>query len=121
MKIVICSSMRNKNLIHELLQAYESSEIEVFFPNLNFDLKKEDFKSQTMVKLQNDHFNKMKSADIIYVLNPDKYIGQMVSIEIGYAKALGKRIIFTTRTGNLELDVLADDFLSIAELLLLKL
>ena len=34
----------------------------------------------------------IKNADITYVINPDGYVGKSVSVDIGYAMALGREI-----------------------------
>jgi len=34
----------------------------------------------------------IKNANITYVINPDGYIGKSVSVDIGYALALGKKV-----------------------------
>ena len=117
MEITICSSMKNKEEIGELIEVCQDNDITIHFPNLDFKIPESGFKKESMLKLKNDHFMKIQSSDSIYVLTPDKYIGRSVSIEIGYAKALGKKVIFSRRTEQLELDVLADNFLDIEGLL----
>jgi len=103
--------MRNKSLIRELKESLHQSRHSLFFPNLDFEIPPGGLTESTMKKLQRDHFSAIQKADLVYVLNPDGYIGRMVGIETGYAKALGKRLIFMSKTGHLELDVLADAFL----------
>jgi hypothetical protein len=40
------------------------------------------------------HFDKIKLADVVYVINEDGYIGESTQNEIEYAKELDKRIIY---------------------------
>lgn len=42
------------------------------------------------------HFKKIELSDAIYVLDIDGYIGEQVTKEIEYAKALGKEIIYNS-------------------------
>ena len=109
--------MRNKAGLKELLLFLGHHNISARFPNLDNEIPQQDMTEKTMQKLQNDHFRAIRDSEIIYIYNPDGYIGRMVGIEIGYAKALGKTIIFSSRTGQIELDVLADNILEKEDLL----
>lgn len=109
MQLTICSSMKNKHLIKQLLTSPNPHNYEFVFPNLDFEPNGELTERQ-MRRLQADHFDAIRNADGIYVLNPDGYVGCMVTAEIGYAKALNKTIYFAAKTGEIELDVLADEF-----------
>lgn len=113
MKVTICSSMKNKHIIKQLLE--ESTIHDFLFPNLDFEPNGE-LSDSDMKHLQKDHFQAIQKADAIYVLNPDSYIGRMVTAEIGYAKALNKAIYFTCKSGAIELDVMADDFIAVEKL-----
>ena len=42
------------------------------------------------------HFNRIELSDAILVVNVDNYIGNSTSLEIDYAKKLGKEIIYYT-------------------------
>ncbi|MFA6314847.1 MAG: hypothetical protein WC648_00540 [Candidatus Paceibacterota bacterium] len=42
--------------------------------------------------LTHDHFNKIKKGDVIFIFNKDGYSGNSVTLELGYATALGKII-----------------------------
>ena len=57
-------------------------------------------------KLQKDHFRAIESSDAIYVINPDGYIGTMVTAEIGYALGKNKPVFYSEETGRTELDAL---------------
>jgi nucleoside 2-deoxyribosyltransferase len=66
-------------------------------------------------RLFNEHFEKIKNADALLVVNPGGYIGSSVKIEIGYAKALGKKIIFLDKANEPEIQALADEIKPLEE------
>ena len=117
MRITICSSIKNAFQMRELMSIFMQNQIDALFPDLDFKIPDSGMTLEVRKELQNNHFSKISSSEIVYVLTPDKHIGRMVSIEIGYAKALGKRIIFSQKTDNLDLDIFADDFLDVNNLL----
>ena len=117
MRITICSSIKNASQMRELMSIFMQNQIDALFPDLDFKIPDSGMTLEVRKKLQNNHFSKIRSSEIVYVLTPDKHIGRMVSIEIGYAKALGKRIIFSQKTDKLDLDMFADDFLDVNDLL----
>lgn len=48
--------------------------------------------AETKRKLDELHFKKIEMADIVYVINPNGYIGASTKREIEYAQSLGKVI-----------------------------
>ena len=111
MKITVCSSMRNIREIRELKAFLREKGLDVHFPDMDAVVPETGMSEELMIRLQRDHFASIESSDLVYVLTTDKYVGRMVSIEIGFARALGKTLIYSGRTGQVELDVLADGFL----------
>jgi hypothetical protein len=55
------------------------------------DIKGHDKKFVSM-GLTHDHFQKIRKSDAVFIFNKDGYSGYSVSMEIGFAVALGKRI-----------------------------
>lgn len=51
---------------------------------------------EQLVRVKKAHFKRIELSDIILVLNVDNYIGNSTSLEIDYAKKLGKEIIYYT-------------------------
>lgn len=47
---------------------------------------------ETKRKLDELHLRKIDMADIVYVINPNGYIGESTKREIEYAESLGKQI-----------------------------
>jgi hypothetical protein len=80
------------------------------------DLPKEMETAEMTPKLVFDHFDKIRESEIILVVNPTGYFGNSVKIEIGFAKGLGKKVVFMERTNQPELDCLADEFVAIEQL-----
>ena len=51
---------------------------------------------EQLIKLKETHFKRIEFYDTILVVNVNNYIGDSTNLEIGYAKKLGKEIIYYT-------------------------
>ena len=51
---------------------------------------------EQLQKLKEAHFKRIELSDAILVINVNNYIGNSTSLEIQYAKELGKEIIYYT-------------------------
>ncbi len=51
---------------------------------------------EQLKKLKEEHFKRIELSDAILVINVNNYIGNSTSLEIQYAKELGKEIIYYT-------------------------
>ena len=51
---------------------------------------------EQLVSVKKAHFKRIELSDAILVVNVDNYIGNSTSLEIDYAKKLGKEIIYYT-------------------------
>lgn len=111
--------MKNVTQMRDLMSIFMQNNIDTLFPDLDFKVPDSGMTLETRKELQNNHFSKIRLSDVVYVLTPDKHIGRMVTIEIGYAKALGKKIIFSQKTDNMDLDMFADNFLNVKDLMCL--
>lgn len=105
--------------MRELKSIFVENNIDAFFPDLDFKVPDLGMTLETRKELQNNHFSKISLSDVVYILTPDKHIGRMVTVEIGYAKALGKKTIFSQKPDNMDLDMFADNFLNVKELVCL--
>jgi len=119
--ICICSSIQNLDLIKKTTQDLEHIGMRGLFPNIEFQPSGAKLSSTEMKKLQQDHFKAIDSSDAIYVINPDGYIGTMVTAEIGYAYGQGRPIFFSEESGSLELDALSSGVISLDHMEELKL
>ena len=49
-----------------------------------------------LIKLKEEHFKRIELSDAILVVNVNNYIGNSTTLEIEYAKELGKEIMYFT-------------------------
>lgn len=96
--VVLCSSRRFAKEAKEFMSEVAKAGVETFIPPLQ-TWTEEEWKSLSkgekqaaITKLTFDHFEKIDSADVIFVYNSGGYAGVSVSIELGYAQAKGKPI-----------------------------
>lgn len=79
-KVYLCGSLRFRSDIEELLRR----------------LRKEGIEAQASLKLDKRGIvaclEGVDEADVVYVVNPNGYIGKSVSVDIGYAYARGRPI-----------------------------
>lgn len=113
--VVVCASKRYAEEVKQFCEELISHGIVVFEPNIyaatdeaetfgNERITKAVFKGFTL-----EHFDWIRKADICFVYNKDGYTGPSVTLEIGYATALGKPIYaLSTKTGGPCRDCLID-------------
>ena len=80
MRLYVCGSFRFMQQINELEQKLEKENIDLEIPN---------------IKQNHGILNcleKIDDADVVYVVNPDGYVGKSVCVDMGYAYAKGKPI-----------------------------
>ena len=106
--ICLSSSLKFKGAIRETLRRFGEMGITALFPNLDSGLDKDKLDMETMKRLCQDHFQAIDESDELYVIDPDGYIGTLVTVEIGYALGKGKPVYFSETTNTLDLDSLAD-------------
>lgn len=58
------------------------------------------------LELERHHLDSIDKSDALIVCDPDGYVGASALIEIGYAQALGKRIIFIEKPEEFMLNIL---------------
>lgn len=95
--VVICGSRRYTKEIRDLAVKLRQAGATVYEPYLHNNQKgwsslTEEYKRFVALGLTHDHLYKIRMADVIYVLNKDKYSGVSTTMEIGMALALGKPI-----------------------------
>ena len=106
--ICLSSSLRFKNAIRETMRRLGEIGITALFPNLDSGLDKEKLDMKTMKRLCQDHFQAIDDSDALYVIDPDGYIGTLVTVEIGYALGKGKPVFCSEATNAIDLDSLAE-------------
>jgi len=60
----------------------------------------------TPLQLERYHLNSIEKSDALIVCDPNGYVGASALMEIGYAHALGKRIIFTEQPEEFMLNII---------------
>ena len=98
--IVVSGSFRKHLLgIQETIRRFESLDIKVLSPKHARPLNPDDafvFLETDDVhdpgELERRHLEAIRSADALYIFNPDGYIGLSVAMELGWTLALGKRV-----------------------------
>ncbi len=119
-RVTISSSLKFKEVIRDAASKFEKCGIKASFPNLDSGVKKEDVDLEFMKKLERDHFKAINESEALYVICPNGYVGTLVSVEIGYAVAQGKPIIYSERPEDLGLQALASSYVALEELNKLK-
>lgn len=119
-RVTVSSSLKFKELIKQAISDLEKVGVTGLFPNLDSKVAKEDVDLEFMKKLEAEHFEAIDSSEILYVICPAGYVGILVSAEIGYATAKGKKIIFSETPEDLGLQALATDYISVDKVQTLK-
>lgn len=113
--VVICGSKKYKDEIKVFCEKLISLGAVVFEPNFQEPLSEDvfihsDYVTSTIFRgLTLEHFDWIRKADVCFVYNKDNYAGVSVSMEMGYACALGKPIFaLSKKTGDPCRDALID-------------
>ncbi len=126
--VCVCGSKRFREEISIFCDKLENSGVVVFRPNINEPLYENQsvgsphttrmiFKGLTL-----EHFDMIRKADVCFVYNKDSYVGISVTLEIGFANALGKIIYSLEKsTDDPCRDSIIDDVIFSAEDLVKKL
>ena len=119
-KATVSSSLKYKELIRTALSELEKVGIAALFPNLDRGRAKKDVNLEFMKQLEKEHFEAIDDSEALYVISPQGCVGTLVSVEIGYARAQGKPIIFSEKPEDLGLQALATRYLPLKEVKKLK-
>lgn len=114
--ICLSSSLRFKQRIRETIRRFREIGITALFPNLDSGIDKDKLDMETMKGLCQDHFQAIDDSDALYVIDPEGYIGTLVTVEIGYSLGKGKPVYFSETTNTLDLDSLPEDVIPLDSL-----
>lgn len=96
MKIItLCGSLKFQKemmIVAEKMALEGNCILTLVYPTLE-NLKRSE---EQLQKLKEEHFKRIELSDAILVINVNNYIGNSTSLEIQYAKELGKEIIYYT-------------------------
>ena len=95
--VVICGSKKFRPEIIKFAKELELAGVVVYAPFLHegkdeWDTLSQEYKKYVALGLTHDHFYKISRADVVFIYNKGGYSGNSVTLEIGYAVALGKPI-----------------------------
>lgn len=126
--VCVCGSKRFREEIGGFCDGLEKNGVVVFRPNINEPIyEDQSIGSPHMTKmvfkgLTLEHFDMIRKADVCFVYNKDSYAGTSVTLEMGFANALGKIIYSLEKcTGDPCRDSIVDEVVSSVEDLLKKL
>ncbi|HZP55581.1 MAG TPA: hypothetical protein VFB03_02325 [Candidatus Saccharimonadales bacterium] len=113
--VVVCSSKRYLKNVAKFCADLEKLGVVVFEPNFKQPLPENTKFSSPVIKdivfkgLTLEHFDWIRKAEACFVFNKENYVGVSVSLEMGFANALGKPIYALSReTGDPCRDSLID-------------
>lgn len=97
--VTICASNRFAKEAEGFIKKLRKLGVTVYAPHFYTsnhgpleNVKSEHDRKFIAMGLTHDHFNKIRKADSVFVYNKGGYVGNSVTLEIGYAAALGKPI-----------------------------
>ena len=113
--VVVCGSKRYNKEIKKFCQQLQAQGVLVFEPSISRPISEDSkihsgyvtsviFKGLTL-----EHFDWIRKAEVCFVYNKDDYVGTSVTLEMGYANALGKPVFaLSSNTGDPCRDALID-------------
>ncbi len=96
--VVVCGSKRYAKQIAKFCRDLEKLGVLVFEPNFKEPMPEdkkfasEHIKQAVFKGLTLEHFDWVRKSEVCFIFNKDDYVGVSVSMEMGYAAALGKPI-----------------------------
>ncbi|MGH9931522.1 MAG: nucleoside 2-deoxyribosyltransferase [Pyrinomonadaceae bacterium] len=95
--ITLCGSGKFREAVHAAGKFLQERGIVVLIPPLHqieqlVAGRPEECKQLAWKGATFAHFNRIAKADIVFIVNPEGYVGASTTLELGYAVALGKLI-----------------------------
>ena len=115
-RFTVSASLKHKEKIRETIETLKELGVVALFPNLDSGVAKEDVTLAFMKQLEAGHFEAIVNSEALYVICPEGHVGTLVSVEVGYAHATGKAIIFSEKPEDLGLQALATTYISLDNL-----
>lgn len=113
--VCICASKKYRKEVSKFCSGLQKIGVVVFEPNINDPFPEDSFlKSDLITKtifkgFTLEHFDWIRKADTCFIYNKNGYVGASVTLEMGYASALGKPIFaLNEKTGDPCRDSLID-------------
>ncbi|MFA7284723.1 MAG: nucleoside 2-deoxyribosyltransferase [Candidatus Absconditabacterales bacterium] len=118
--VVLSGSMKFIQDIQNTLHSLQELGAQAQFPNGDNIVSGEDLSMEQSKQLALEHYEAIKQSDIVYFLTPNGYMGTSCKVELGYAIALNKTIIFSELTHDIALDCYAQQIIPLDNLLLFQ-
>lgn len=113
--VCICASKKYKDEVKQFCAELKKLGVVVFDPNIDEPVMEDSFfHSEKITKiifkgLTFEHFDWLRKADVCFIYNREDYVGTSVTLEMGYANALGKPLYaLSEKTGDPCRDSLID-------------
>ena len=96
--IAICGSGKHREAIYETARLLNDAGFVVLSPPLHkIDALCENGPAELLELAwkgaTHAHLNRIVKADVVYIVNPDGYVGSSTTLELGYAVGLGKLVV----------------------------
>lgn len=106
--ITICSSSKFYPAAKRLARELEEQGLHIYTPRFDFDEETVEVGKEDKMALTREFLEKIRRSDAIYVIDESGYTGRSVCIEVGYASALGKKVILSEPPVEGAVQALAD-------------
>ena len=116
--VVICASRRFQKEVFYFGSELEKLGVRVYLPLLKnwpkteWEALTEEVQRLSMSGLLWEHFQKIEKADMVFIFNKDGYMGNSVTLELGYAAALHKPVIAMEKDIEIQRDLLVEGYVS---------
>lgn len=103
LRILLCGSVRRRDALEAAAASLRAVGMEPVFPD-GAGVPETADELRYRAALAHEHYAAMREADAVYFVLPEGRMGTSVTLELGYAAALGKPIFFSEPTGDPALD-----------------
>jgi nucleoside 2-deoxyribosyltransferase len=114
--VTICSSSRFYETARRVAAELAARGVTVHTPRFDYNERHTEVGPEDKAWLTREFLDKVRQADLVYVVDEGGYTGTSVCIEVGYAAALGKTIVLSEPAIEHAVAALADEVVSVAEL-----
>jgi len=96
--VVLCGSSKFRPKIRKFATELRKLGVVVFEPHLHESNEQEwgglgsDYQNFIALGLTYDHFQKIRTADVVFIYNEGGYMGNSCTLELGFAIALAKPV-----------------------------
>jgi nucleoside 2-deoxyribosyltransferase len=114
--LTICSSSKFYETAQFLATELTAAGLTVFTPRFDFNEEVVEVTMADKINLTHEFLRKIDRSDAIYVIDQDGYTGRSVCIEIGYASALGKKVILSEPPAENAVRALATEVVTVGDM-----